>query len=118
MPSQASPWALALHYKGLMLGVDMRPRPIDHLRTMRGFTLTEAMVVVGIIAALAALAIPNYLDWQRKYRLQDSIASLQSSLALARMIAMNQSTTVTVTLPRPAAAAPETRPFTSERRAS
>src|SRR2546428_10405447 len=112
MPSQASPWALALHYKGLMLGVDMRPRPIDHLRTMRGFTLTEVMVVVGIIAALAAFAIPNYLDWQRKYRLKDSIASLQSSLALARMIAMNQSTTVTVTLFQPAATSAVTGSFT------
>src|SRR5207247_8948293 len=86
-----------------MLGVDMRPRAIDRLRTVRGFTLTEMMIVVGIIAALAAFAIPNYLDWQRKYRLKDSIASLQSGLALARMIAMNQSTTVTVTLSQPAA---------------
>src|SRR5207247_7788662 len=86
-----------------MLGVDMRPRAIDRLRTVRGFTLTEMMIVVGIIAALAAFAIPNYLDWQRKYRLKDSIASLQSGLALARMIAMNESTNVTVTFSQTAA---------------
>jgi len=70
------------------------------------------MIVVGIIAALAAFAIPNYLDWQRKYRLKDSIASLQSGLALARMIAMNQSTTVTVTLSQPAATSAVTVSFT------
>ncbi len=95
-----------------MLGVDMRPRATDRLRTVRGFTLTEMMIVVGIIAALAAFAIPNYLDWQRKYRLKDSIASLQSGLALARMIAMNQSTTVTVTLSQPAATSAVTVSFT------
>src|SRR3989442_5056039 len=116
MAAQSSPWALAFQCKGLMLGVDMRPRAIDRLRTARGFTLTEMMVVVGIIAALAAFAIPNYLDWQRKYRLKDSIASLQSSLALARMIAMNHSTTVTVTLSQPAATSADAAAFTQSGR--
>src|SRR5437867_12242737 len=96
-----------------MLGVDMRPRAIDRLRTVRGFTLTEMMIVVGIIAALAAFAIPNYLDWQRKYRLKDSIASLQTGLALARMMAMNQSTTVPVTLCQPASTSAQSGTVTS-----
>ncbi|HEV8539570.1 MAG TPA: prepilin-type N-terminal cleavage/methylation domain-containing protein [Nitrospiraceae bacterium] len=90
----------------------MKPRAIDRIRTMRGFTLTEMMVVVGIIALLSAFAIPNYLDWQRKYRLKDSIAFLQSSLALARMIAMNQNTTVTVTISQPSATSAVTVAFT------
>jgi len=60
----------------------------------------RVMVVVGIIAALAAFAI-QIIGLAAEIRLKDSIASLQSSLALARMIAMNQSTTVTVTLSQP-----------------
>lgn len=90
----------------------MCPRAAHRLRTVRGFTLTEMMIVVGIISALAAIAIPNFLDWQRKYRLKDSIASLQSSLALARMIAMNQNTTVTVTISQPSVTSAVTVTFT------
>jgi type II secretory pathway pseudopilin PulG len=95
-----------------MPGVDMRPRATDRLRTVRGYSLIEVVVIVGIVSALGAIAVPNFLDWQQKYRLKDSIASLQSSLALARMIAMNQSTTVTVTLSQPSATSAVTVTFT------
>ena len=49
-----------------------------NFQRMTGFTLIEAMIVVGIIAILAAIAYPSYLDQVRKSRRSDAKATLQS----------------------------------------
>lgn len=76
------------------------------LGSVQGFTLTEMMVVVGIIALLSAIAVPNYLDWNRKYQLREAVGNLYGNLQLARMSAMNQNTTVTVTVTQAASTSP------------
>ena len=68
------------------------------LKEEAGFTLTEIMVVVGIIGLLVMVAVPNFLDWNSKARLKDGVSLLQGNMAMARMNAINQNTNVTVTL--------------------
>ena len=46
-------------------------------RPTRGWTLAELMVVVAILGVLGALAVPGYLQQQRKVRRGDARAALQ-----------------------------------------
>jgi prepilin-type N-terminal cleavage/methylation domain-containing protein len=74
------------------------------LKCTSGYTLTELMVVVAIVAVLAWLAVPPFLDWNRKYQLRDAVGTFYGYLSLARMTAINQNTTVTVTVAQPTTA--------------
>ena len=42
----------------------------------KGFTLIEIMIVVGIVAILATLATPTFLDSVRKSRRSDGINTI------------------------------------------
>ena len=48
----------------------------SHPRRTRGFTLIELMIVVAIVAILASVALPAYLDSVRKSRRADAITAL------------------------------------------
>ena len=55
------------------------------LRSQKGLTLVELMVVVAIIAIIAAVAITVFQDIQKKARLaadQGTVAALRSSVAI------------------------------------
>lgn len=77
-----------------------------------GFTLIEMMVAVAIVGALVAVAIPNYLDWNSKYKLQDAVGLVHASMGMARMNAINQNVVATVTVTQATATAPVTVAFT------
>jgi len=71
------------------------------LKAQAGFTLMEMMIVVAIIGLLVMIAVPNFLDWNRKYKLKDAVSMLHGNIGLTRMYAINQSTTVTVAIAQP-----------------
>lgn len=85
---------------------------IVRLGSVQGFTLMEMMIVVAIIGALSAIAIPNYLDWNRKYKLKDAVALVHGNMGMARMNAINQNVVATVTVTQASATAPVTVAFT------
>jgi type IV pilus assembly protein PilE len=51
-------------------------------RIVRGFTLIEIMVAVGIIAILAGVALPSYLDHLRKAKRAEGKSALLKALQL------------------------------------
>jgi type IV pilus assembly protein PilA len=48
------------------------------MRKQEGFTLIELMIVVAIIGILAAIAIPNFLQYQMKSRQSEAKTNLQA----------------------------------------
>jgi type IV pilus assembly protein PilA len=48
------------------------------LKKQEGFTLIELMIVVAIIGILAAIAIPNFLQYQMKSRQSEAKTNLQA----------------------------------------
>ncbi|HEX9191677.1 MAG TPA: prepilin-type N-terminal cleavage/methylation domain-containing protein [Candidatus Deferrimicrobiaceae bacterium] len=49
---------------------------LSRLRSKKGFTLIELMIVVAIIGILAAIAIPNFLRFQAKSRQSEAKTNL------------------------------------------
>lgn len=66
------------------------------MRKNAGFTLTEIMVAIAVIAILASLAVPNFIGWLPNYRLRSGAEDIQSTLQLARVTAIKRNATATV----------------------
>ncbi|MBS0609226.1 MAG: GspH/FimT family pseudopilin [Comamonadaceae bacterium] len=63
---------------------------------MRGFTAIELMVTVAILAVLAALAAPSFTPLIERWRVQQAIEGLQSSVYFARSEAIKRGGNVLV----------------------
>ena len=66
------------------------------MRNESGFTLFELMVVVGIMAILASVAVPGFLGWLPKYRMRSAADDVLSTLQNAKLRAVRENSVVRV----------------------
>jgi|LGVE01.1.fsa_nt_gb type IV fimbrial biogenesis protein FimT len=66
------------------------------LNKQSGFTLIELIVIIAIVAVLAGIAVPNFLSYIPKSRLNGAARQVMGDLMAARMKAVKENTTVTV----------------------
>lgn len=61
-----------------------------------GFTLLELLVAISIAAALMAIAVPGFLSWLPTLRLSSAARQVATDLQVARMKAISQNSSNTV----------------------
>jgi type IV fimbrial biogenesis protein FimT len=61
-----------------------------------GFSLAEVLTVIGLIAIISAIAIPNYIAMLPDYRLKDAARTLFSSMQKAKLEAVKRNTNVAI----------------------
>jgi type IV fimbrial biogenesis protein FimT len=72
-------------------------RRLKKMRNDSGLTLFELMVVVGIMAILASVAVPGFLGWLPKYRMRSAADDVLSTLQNAKLRAVRENSVVRVT---------------------
>lgn len=61
-----------------------------------GFTLVEMLIVIAVILILSAVAIPAYISWLPRYRLNSAADDLLSVLQQAKLRAIKENANVVV----------------------
>jgi len=85
---------------------DMAPRVqigdgimrIRNRSTERGYSLAEALVVVGIVGIISVVTVPNFISLYRSGKIKSSVRSLATDLRGARQTAVTKHRRVMVSL--------------------
>jgi type IV fimbrial biogenesis protein FimT len=67
---------------------------MKRIQSTSGFTLLEVLIVVGIFAITAAIAVPGIMNWLPDYRLKGAARDLYSNMQKARSEAVKRNTNV------------------------
>jgi len=68
------------------------------MKTARGFTLLELMIVVAIITIMMVAGLPSLITWLGNTRVRSAADGLQNGLRLAQVEAIRRNSTVTFRL--------------------
>lgn len=66
------------------------------MRRQAGFTLLELMVVIGIMAVLSAIMIPNVISYRGNQQVTRAARQIYSALQVAKMTAIRDNTVIMV----------------------
>ncbi|MGW8326021.1 MAG: GspH/FimT family pseudopilin [Desulfobacterales bacterium] len=67
------------------------------LKNRKGFTLTEIFITLAILAIMTAIAIPSYIYWLPRHKLQTSARQIYDDLNLAKIQAVKDNTVAVIT---------------------
>lgn len=66
------------------------------MRKIRGFTLIEVMVVIFMITAVSAFAVPGIMKWRSAAKLRGAAENLKGDLELAKLRAIQENGAVSI----------------------
>ena len=66
------------------------------MRKNSGFTTYELMVTIAIMAVIAAITMPPYLEWYRGSRLRSAVSSFTVDLEMAKTEAIRENDSVVI----------------------
>ena len=67
-------------------------------RGNQGFTLPEVLIIVVVIGILAAVAVPSFLGWYNRQKVNQALTKVEGALKEAQREAIKRSRSCTVTL--------------------
>jgi type IV fimbrial biogenesis protein FimT len=69
------------------------------IRNKSGFTMTELMTTIGIIAIISAIAVPNFISWIPKRKLGVASRDVLGAIETARMQAVRSRSNAVIQFP-------------------
>lgn len=65
--------------------------PLSARKGNQGFTLTEVLIIVVIVGILAAIAVPSFLGWYNRQKVNQALTKVQGALKEAQREAIKKS---------------------------